>query len=461
MSVSKDGCRLHFEYALRLSPEISARSIFATQQPQHQQLSKLKLAPTLQSQSQSQPLSETQSETSIPAGAAANAGIWAAFLDSLVSSDSGSNGNIGSNIKNSVSIKDAKSKDSDARVVAEGYAFLFDILKSSGSFVEAFALSTFDNLSALLSGRMDLKQALSFSSSSPPRKADVGAIKAHAWHPHKPLLAVLHRQDVVIVYNFATKSFVGKHQGMLLSSLMEDATCLEWMPKSGNTLAVGCKSGVCIWKIFLDQPSDMIHFPYAASFSPDASVMASSTHLVRPVVNIDMILATPSPRNLPPPPSQPPQQSNGAAAAPMGQPFLIYHVKHPKLERVTAIAFSPDARFLYAGCAVNPGIAVIDLAVGEVVAFLSKLTGNGTVRLSCSKDGRYLAQVCSLKFLRIWSTDTMNSVDLLAAAGPGFRDACWMPDSRTLILALDGESEVATGNVGMLSALQIAGNGAL
>ncbi|KAJ3013173.1 UNVERIFIED_CONTAM: Structural maintenance of chromosomes protein 3, partial [Siphonaria sp. JEL0065] len=113
----------------------------------------------------------------------------------------------------------------------------------------------------------------------------------------------------------------------------------------------------------------------------------------------------------------------------------------------------PDAQILYVGCAKTGGIAVIDLALGEVVNYIAKVVGKGTRSLVIDKNGSYLVQVCKSKFLRIWWTETMTSVDLACGAGPCFRDARWMPDSKTLLLATDGDA----AGVSLVSALQITG----
>ncbi|KAJ3392013.1 hypothetical protein HDU84_004941 [Entophlyctis sp. JEL0112] len=166
------------------------------------------------------------------------------------------------------------------------------------------------------------------------------AIKAFAWHPLKPVVAVLHRQDAVYVYDLR-KGFVGKNQGILLNANMDGA----------------------------------------------------------------------------------------------------------------------NSSLLFVGCTTTPSVFVVDNSIGEVVAVCRKIVGKGTKSLSVSKDGKYLVQICRSKFLRLWNTATMESVDL-ETTGPNFRDACFMPDSKTLLIAVDSDGTV-TGSTGCVSALQLAGNGGL
>ncbi|KAI9341940.1 WD40-repeat-containing domain protein [Obelidium mucronatum] len=336
-----------------------------------------------------------------------------------------------------------------ASVERDVYAALNTAAKSLGSAVEAGAAAAAGALAGVIDGKIP------FLSSAAPEKhvdANMSAIKALAWHPHKPLLAVLHRQDIVFIYDLKAKAFVGKNQGMLVNANMNGASCLEWMPMSGNVLAVGTKTGVCVWKVFLDQPSDSIHFPLATTFYPDASVMAASTYLIRPSSNIEDAPATP-PRNTRQTYQQQRPNNSAALNVSLGQPFLLHNIRHPSVEYVSSLCFSPDAQLLYIGCATTGGIAVVDMALGEVVTHIPKVVGKATRSLTVSGNGRYLVQVCKSKFLRIWWTETMTSVDLACGTGPCFRDAQWMPDSKTLLLATDG----AVAGVGCVSALQITG----
>ncbi|KAI8618128.1 WD40-repeat-containing domain protein [Chytriomyces sp. MP71] len=293
-----------------------------------------------------------------------------------------------------------------------------------------------------------------------PIDANMGAIKAIAWHPLKPLLAILHRQDVIFIYDLRKSAFVGKNRGILMNEKMKDVTCMQWCPLSGGLLAVGTSTGVLLWRVFQDLPTDTVHFPLCTTFPPDSSVMASA-HLIRPASNAASNPAEPP--HTPPPRRHPTPAAAPAPAQATGRAFLTHLITHAQMVNVSALAFTADAVHLLAGLAHGAGLVVLDVARGEVVDAMGKIVGKGTVGIRVSADGRYLAQICRSKFLRVWSLDTMTSVDMECTTGPRFRDAAWMPDGRTLLIAMDGEAapHANVGNLGCLNAVQMAGNGSL
>jgi hypothetical protein len=40
-----------------------------------------------------------------------------------------------------------------------------------------------------------------------------------------------------------------EHASIRDKELMQDVRCMEWAPLSAATLAVGCRTGVCLWRI--------------------------------------------------------------------------------------------------------------------------------------------------------------------------------------------------------------------
>ncbi|KAJ3357114.1 hypothetical protein HDU83_008621 [Entophlyctis luteolus] len=373
--------------------------------------------------------------------------IWAAIIDTAASAFARSDA--------SASVE---SLPPAVRFTAELRSSVFRVVRSAGMTFENVLVAAVFLLVDFLEGKPLLKRSKRLLLQDTPLDFNMCAIKAFAWHPLKPVVAVLHRQDAVYVYDLR-KGFVGKNQGILLNANMDGASCLQWMPLSGNTLAVGCSTGVCVWKLFLDQPADATRFPYAATFQPDAAIMASSTHLVRTTSNAP---ESSNPPETPAPQkhlSQPQYPRQNQQISVFGQSFMIHHIRHPQLENVSSVCYSPDSSLLFVGCTTTPSVFVVDNSIGEVVAVCRKIVGKGTKSLSVSKDGKYLVQICRSKFLRLWNTATMESVDL-ETTGPNFRDACFMPDSKTLLIAVDSDGTV-TGSTGCVSALQLAGNGGL
>ncbi|KAJ3262165.1 hypothetical protein HDU77_000451 [Chytriomyces hyalinus] len=298
---------------------------------------------------------------------------------------------------------------------------------------------------------------------------DMSAIKSIAWHPHKPFIAVLHRLDFIFIYDLGSRGFVGKNRGMVTHAKMKNVTCLQWMPVSGTALAVGTSSGLCIWRIFPDAPSDSTHFPYATTFLPDANVMAGSAKLMRlPSLSnpsqfrtIDDQMAQPHTpvRNRIPAYNESIQNTAIPNQLPSGQSFMTHFLTHPSMLNVSSLCYSKDGKYLFAGVSHAAKIFVIDVARGVVLNVLTKIAGQGTRTLSLSPDGKYLVQLCKSKFIRIWGLETMESVDLEAWNALHFRQVAWMPDSKTLLIAMNGVGP--EGRTGRVSALQMAGDGSL
>ncbi|KAJ3410759.1 hypothetical protein HDV05_003261 [Chytridiales sp. JEL 0842] len=181
-------------------------------------------------------------------------------------------------------------------------------------------------------------------------------VKDLAWHPYKQIFAIAHRQDTVHLYDIASESWFPRQSHGLVHEFQKDVTCLAWKPHSGNVLAVGCRNGVCVWRLVHDT-----------------------------------------------------------------------------------------------------------LAPGSAPIMLKKGAGGGSVKLEWSPDGRYLLQICTCvcsvfapvaynrldtdhfqkrsRTLRIYESDLFTSVELEAA--PRFKSATWMPDSKTLIFAVEGSPRIS------------------
>ncbi|KAJ1922199.1 hypothetical protein H4219_000061 [Mycoemilia scoparia] len=72
-----------------------------------------------------------------------------------------------------------------------------------------------------------------------------------AWHPHKSLLAIVHKPtDSILVYDMAADNW---YPNMLRHEKMTDITSLSWQPNGGLTLAAGCSGGVALWRIIPPQ----------------------------------------------------------------------------------------------------------------------------------------------------------------------------------------------------------------
>ncbi|KAJ3280766.1 hypothetical protein HDU76_009090 [Blyttiomyces sp. JEL0837] len=277
-------------------------------------------------------------------------------------------------------------------------------------------------------------------------------IKALSWHRNKQILAILHRQDVVHVYNISTEEWIPWQSHGLMNDFQTDVTCIEWKPNAGMVLAVGCRNGVGIWEIFPgNSPTSNAGISIDSShpLAPTPQVFAST-----PSKNPFLINNRPTMRNAIAPAAFPPytpySQQSQSQSQTTSQAHHIHRprstwvnfLSHPSLDCITSIAWSPNGTLLAVGSATSPNIVIWDTAF-ETSTLLSRGTGVGTRKLMWSGNGRYLVQVCVKRTLRVWETDGWNSCELEAAGKGGFVDAVWLSDERSLAFVVEGVARIS------------------
>lgn len=72
-------------------------------------------------------------------------------------------------------------------------------------------------------------------------------VRALAWHPHTPKLAIALKDDTVKI--FPAPDSPSQVQPLLKAACMRLISCLSWRPLSAGYLAVGCAGGLVIWTI--------------------------------------------------------------------------------------------------------------------------------------------------------------------------------------------------------------------
>lgn len=81
-----------------------------------------------------------------------------------------------------------------------------------------------------------------------------------AWHPYVSIFAVAHRDNAIFLYDLRMETWFPE---ILENKLLQkDITCMSWKPLGGNILAVGCKNGICLWEISLEQKKVSINGPF-------------------------------------------------------------------------------------------------------------------------------------------------------------------------------------------------------
>lgn len=123
-------------------------------------------------------------------------------------------------------------------------------------------------------------------------------IKCIAWHPHRKVLAMAHKDDLVYIYELDSlgKSWTCK---VLQHRYMRGISCIEWKQRTNGTLAVGCRYdvtsclycmrlfnlssgwsrlGVCVWNI----GTETIEHNQEDPAVPHYSTVASMNYLCYP-----------------------------------------------------------------------------------------------------------------------------------------------------------------------------------
>ncbi|KAL2912929.1 hypothetical protein HK105_207600 [Polyrhizophydium stewartii] len=224
-----------------------------------------------------------------------------------------------------------------------------------------------------------------------------GPVRSVAWHPFKQALALAHANDSVHIYDLSSQAWCPREPSGLVHEFQRGVSCAAWNPTGAAALAVGCSDGICLWRLQFDASA--------------SSISSASGTRLQPLVPAD------------------------AHQAP--QPWMTL-LRSPHFAHVAALAWSPDGRLLVAGSASGPALAVFDVASerGDVV----RQPGEATRELAFSHDGLFLLQAYRSGGIRIWETQTWDSV-LVATKRPAHSIA-WLPDSRLFVFALEGDARV-------------------
>ncbi|KAJ1569482.1 hypothetical protein HK096_002969, partial [Nowakowskiella sp. JEL0078] len=215
------------------------------------------------------------------------------------------------------------------------------------------------------------KSHLEITSTSP--------IRALAWHHYKQIFAIAHRLNTVHIFDLTTAAWFPKP---LIHKFQQDITCIEFHPQSGSTIAVGCRQGVCIWKVGLE--------------NSEIKAFANSAWMT----------------------------------------FLT----QPSFENVSCISWSPDGKYLAVGSATTSAILIWDVAL-EICTPLRSGLGTGSWDMKWSPDGNYLSQFCLSNHVRIWESQSWSVRTLILKGKP--HSPAWMPDSKMLIYGFQGQSKVS------------------
>lgn len=179
-----------------------------------------------------------------------------------------------------------------------------------------------------------------FSANAPP-------LRTMAWHPHRTILAVAHEDHRIYIYEYNSLTIEWGTR-ILEHRYMADITSLDWKKYCHGTLAVGCRTGVCVW--FLNSSSD--------STSNHYDFMPTTTAL--------------KPHH---------QQASNA---------YMHFFSTPGHHHISAVAWDPSigSQTLAVASAVDSMLIMYDLLTFNHTPL--KRNGKGNALLRWSPDGRYL-----------------------------------------------------------------------
>ncbi|KAI8987658.1 WD40-repeat-containing domain protein [Mycotypha africana] len=220
-------------------------------------------------------------------------------------------------------------------------------------------------------------------------REQTNVLKCLAWHPHQDRLAVGHGDNQVYVYEKLDNNLwicqVLSHQKM------QHIRCMEWKRNAGGTLAVGCKEGVCVWKLPKTTADDQ----------------------------------------------QPKQTIRYHPSATMR--YLTYHNQ----SYISSIAWdpTPGSQLLATVSATSSTLVVHDLLLNRTIP-LKRYGRGGNHILQWSPSGEWLFVGGSGGISRLWDTRSWDSRPINNPAGLWVQAACWSVDSRTLFYSMSGKSTI-------------------
>ncbi|KAI9206666.1 WD40-repeat-containing domain protein [Polychytrium aggregatum] len=254
-------------------------------------------------------------------------------------------------------------------------------------YLDSFILPT---IRSLIGETLGYYQGLSDSLNQSP-------VRALAWHPYKQLFAIAHRENSIHLFDLTNGVWIPESNTGLTHEAQYEVTCMEWNPHSGMLLAVAVRGGVLLWKIGNCHSAD--------------------------------------------------DESAEPSRASKRKSHTCEFLSAPGLEYVSTLTWSSDGRYLVAGSGAKDLIVIWDTLGLErdfdgkpVPIYLRKFRGQCTKVLKWSPDGNYLLQICGSSILRIWETHTWECVNINLTSPA--QSAAWMPDSKTIIFALQGSHSI-------------------
>ncbi|KAI8329139.1 WD40-repeat-containing domain protein [Chlamydoabsidia padenii] len=222
------------------------------------------------------------------------------------------------------------------------------------------------------------------------------SLRTLSWHPHREMLAVAHEDHRVYIYEYNLSENTWDTQ-ILEHSYMADITSLDWKKFCRGTLAVGCRTGVCVWFLNNDPASNSYDFIPATTTSKLYHTMSNA--------------------------------------------YMHFFSTHGH-QYISAVAWDPSlgSQTLAVASGVDSTLIMYDLLTFNHTPL--KRNGKGNVLLRWSPDGSYLYVAGLNGKSRLWETQNWTNNEIKNPPGLWVKSACWSPDNRSLYYNMVGKEDI-------------------
>ncbi|XP_058737809.1 aladin-like [Vicia villosa] len=218
-----------------------------------------------------------------------------------------------------------------------------------------------------------------------------------SWHLNRHIIAFISGPNQVLVHDYEDPD--GKDSTILTNESQRDVKVLEWRPNGGRMLAVGCKSGICIW---------------SASYPGNTASARSGT--------ISYV---------------------GSLSRGSGIRYLLVDfLRSQNGEHVSALTWSPDGRYLASASYESSSFTVWDVAQGVGTPIRRGLGGISMLKWSPTGDYFFASKFDGTFYL--WETNTWTSEQWSSTSSGFVKCATWDPDGRMVLLAFSKSSTLGS-----------------
>ncbi|KAL5059099.1 hypothetical protein RYX36_030703 [Vicia faba] len=220
-----------------------------------------------------------------------------------------------------------------------------------------------------------------------------------SWHLNRHIISFISGPNQVLVRDYEDPD--GKDSIILTNESQRDVKVLEWRPNGGRMLAVGCKSGICIW---------------SASYPGNTASARSGT--------ISFV---------------------GSLSRGSGIRYLLVDfLRSQNGEHVSALTWSPDGRYPFKSSASyeSSSFTVWDVAQGVGTPIRRGLGGISMLKWSPTGDYFFASKFDGTFYL--WETNTWTSEQWSSTSSGFVKCATWDPDGRMVLLAFSKSSTLGS-----------------